>query len=1217
MTTVTVSSVAQLRAALADMAVTTILVTPGDYAVNDVLYYGGSGDGFYINHDVTIKADTTGTARANFLAGTDFSKGLFHVIEGASANFDGIGFYNTRTNFSGGQSSNEAGIRHEGVNLTIRNCYFENNLNGILGTSRNGVNGELHGDLLVKNSIFLNNGDQDGAGQEHQIYFTGRSATVDQSRFTNSGYGHSVKTIVDIGTIVTNSIINDNGAPANSAINATGGGTLTITGNIITKSAEAQNLYFVYYQALRDGGVPGAINISGNTFTSLKPAGSNVILLGNYSETIANISNNILTGAINVVNPVDGDATGTGNTLNGNALALLTPRARAVSGTSNADTKIFSGTGYTYANIDPNNSYNGLGGNDTIIGSFAKYNTDVFFGGDGNDILSGGDGADFLYGEGGDDLIFVGEAVLGSTYDSAFGGAGNDRLIIRPSDFRNYMTAYFDGGDGNDLLDVRAGQGAFLLGGAGDDIALGGSRGDGFNGGYGSDVFYGGLGQEGELWGGPADDTGIDTMVYAGAYGVDEFVQVTALTAAGTAEVGYYENPRDFEFLQFSNGSYDTATKIFTAGLQRINLTTLLATPVPVDPGEVIKPYRRTAALALTGASITGTTVADVLIQTEASQTISGGDGNDQYVLDVYYPTLMSYPVINESFTGGIDTVFIRPGYLNVGGEYSLAADVEIGVTYELTFSYNALKGNTGDNLLVDFDRKNLLIVESNETVKFDGGDGNDTLYGGNGNDTLVGGNGTDVAIYRGNKAEYTLAFNSATQTTTIIHTSPTNGINDGVDTLQSIEQVRFLNGTVSLNPITGTVGVLVGQNNSATSIAYSGGTFNLVEYTYRATPPVFVLGPLVAGGYPVVTTRNGTAAVDNLVGGAGVDYFNMPGDVYRVDTVAGGAGDDIYAVEQEDVISETATGGWDVMVANGNITIASNVEVMLNTNQYAGYSFGNANNNLLITNDFLRRFSAGGGNDVMVGSIQSDEYDGSTGIDTVVMQGNYASYSRSLSGAITTFTHASRSEADSMLSVENIRFADGLYDVTANSFTAYTFASSLESDLRNAIATQTFLNLPTVFSDIGGTGKLFIRGDVTDTVVVNAVALKRFDTDYVRAGVSYRHYAYGTNDIFIESGVQLTSPFSSIVPINQALSSVGGGAINMLLANPVDSVQSSEKATILSQKSGLLSAGQAAVQLSRLIDAMASFSGSSGALDTHRFGGVRDTYHFQLAALQ
>ena len=49
------------------------------------------------------------------------------------------------------------------------------------------------------------------------------------------------------------------------------------------------------------------------------------------------------------------------------------------------------------------------------------------------------------------------------------------------------------------------------------------------------------------------------------------------------------------------------------------------------------------------------------------------------------------------------------------------------------------------------------------------GHDGDDILTGGAGDDTLRGGEGSDRAIYTGDRANYTITYNSATQIFTLL----------------------------------------------------------------------------------------------------------------------------------------------------------------------------------------------------------------------------------------------------------------------------------------------------------------------------------------------------------------------------------------------------------------------------------------------------------------
>ena len=72
--------------------------------------------------------------------------------------------------FSGASvpDQNGAGIRAEGVNLTVRNCYFHDNQDGILESNVAGSN------ILIEFSEFDHNGF--GTGQAHNLYIGHASA---------------------------------------------------------------------------------------------------------------------------------------------------------------------------------------------------------------------------------------------------------------------------------------------------------------------------------------------------------------------------------------------------------------------------------------------------------------------------------------------------------------------------------------------------------------------------------------------------------------------------------------------------------------------------------------------------------------------------------------------------------------------------------------------------------------------------------------------------------------------------------------------------------------------------------------------------------------------------------------------------------------------------------------------------------------------------------
>jgi len=576
MATFYASSVDEIRAALSDPEIDEIKVAPGDYYVDDL----DNGQGFVIDRDVAIVSSVDGE-RANFHARADFLKGIFLVNSGASAIFDGIGFFDTRPQYDEFHQGNEAAIRHEGDGLTIRNSHFEGNSNAILGSD---VDHRDNKHLIVEDSTFVDNG---RTSQEHHIYFIGNSVTVTGSSFVNSNNGHAIKTVVSDFTKITDSIIADGDAPANHAINVTGGGDLIVSGNTITKSATADNPYVIFYIPER-GYDSGEIIIENNTIhTDWDGSTGGTVLLGNYSSSVAQLSSNTLTGSF-ATNLVSGLAEDTGSTIDGRVLSEDLWSAQTIKLTAAEDTYRDDGDlnapVYSATVIK---AVDGGDGDDTLIGQSDDRDVDVFLGGLGNDYIDGGGGVDFLYGGEGDDIILTGTSASSSPVDFASGGDGNDWITVGSDSVSDTSAAYVVGGQGDDFIDAsRAYYGSFL-GDAGNDIILGASYRDWLNGGSGDDVLYGGT--EYDVL--EAGD-GIDTVVYAGSYGIDLTVEaafrfgdvnIIALTE-GNQEVGGRgsETAVNAEYIQFANGVLDTHTLAFTEGAERFDLAAALDRGIPM-----------------------------------------------------------------------------------------------------------------------------------------------------------------------------------------------------------------------------------------------------------------------------------------------------------------------------------------------------------------------------------------------------------------------------------------------------------------------------------------------------------------------------------------------------------------------------------------------------------------------------------------------------------
>lgn len=105
-------------------------------------------------------------------------KGIW-VIQGRNTTVENIVFSGARV-----PDQNGAGIRQDGVGLTVRNCYFHDNQNGILG-------GGGDGDVVIEYSEFAANGH--GDGQSHNIYIRRvKSFTLRGSYLHHARVGHNV-----------------------------------------------------------------------------------------------------------------------------------------------------------------------------------------------------------------------------------------------------------------------------------------------------------------------------------------------------------------------------------------------------------------------------------------------------------------------------------------------------------------------------------------------------------------------------------------------------------------------------------------------------------------------------------------------------------------------------------------------------------------------------------------------------------------------------------------------------------------------------------------------------------------------------------------------------------------------------------------------------------------------------------------------------------------
>ncbi len=143
---------------------------------------------------------------------------------------------------------NGAGILASGRDLTVSDCVFRDNEDGILATV-------ARGDIVIERSEFDHNGTPNG--QTHGIYIgRARSLTVRGSYFHDTTTGHHVKSRALTNFILDSRFIDGKRGSASYAIEFPNAGRAIVLGNVIEKGRRAQNLSMIAY------GLEGELNPS-------------------------------------------------------------------------------------------------------------------------------------------------------------------------------------------------------------------------------------------------------------------------------------------------------------------------------------------------------------------------------------------------------------------------------------------------------------------------------------------------------------------------------------------------------------------------------------------------------------------------------------------------------------------------------------------------------------------------------------------------------------------------------------------------------------------------------------------------------------------------------------------------------------------------------------------------------------------------------------------
>lgn len=676
-----------------------------------------------------------------------------------------------------------------------------------------------------------------------------------------------------------------------------------------------------------------------------------------------------------------------------------------------------------------NDTLYGGDGNDELYGYAGK---DLLQGGKGDDVLDGGAGTDadtLIGGTGNDSYLHVSATdIVIETVNSGFDTISTDATGGKYLDLHNFKNVegliYNDtvGGvlHGNDVGNLLS-----STGDTGNDTINGWAGNDTINGGGGADSLIGGTGDD-DLNGGAGTDTLVggsgDDIYYADAPDVvKELVDGGKDTIIGTkTSIATTEYANTIENLIYTGST--AATVIGNSvdnliaggsGNDTVAAGTGNDTVIGGNGKDVVQ--GGVGDDILYGGSVDNLQTRDFLLHQEhvtptlmddnAVDTLIGGSGSDTYAID------NSLDVIREIATDtGVDVI-----YSTIDNSLTTYSNIEALVLDDEVSNSGAwfAEGDANDNVLIGNNNENYIS----------GGAGNDTLTGdmdGSGmggayssysyynnyspvTDVVDGGDGNDVllALARENTSSY---WNNATQNyvTTTTYASNTNNVlmgGDGDDfyLIQNEKTAIYdSNGTDtvymmtsgSLESIEGVEHIVL-AGGSAADDAIAIAAINKVKLIDGDDSPISTIVNTLAINATgneldntIVGNDNnnflqGLDGNDSLMGGIGNDTLSGGAGT---DTLVGGVGDDTYDVDAGDIVTETATGGNDIIRSSTLTTFAgyANIE---------GLEYTGANGVLLqngASNTSAERFIGGAGNDTINGWGGNDDLSGGDGNDTI-----------------------------------------------------------------------------------------------------------------------------------------------------------------------------------------------------------------------------------------
>lgn len=258
----------------------------GDVIEIDAGVYGGDA-AVWRQHRLTIRG-VGGRAYVRADGVQVEGKGTW-VVKGNDTTIESVELSGARV-----PDGNGAAIRLEGAGLTVRDCLFHDNENGIL----TGAN--VLSDVVVEHSEFAFNGF--GDGYSHNLYVGKvRSFTLRFSYVHHALVGHNVKSRALRNHIAYNRIMDEADGRSSYAVDLPNGGLAFVIGNVIQQGPKTENPIIVSYGAEGWAHPLNKLYFVNNTVVNDRPAGG-AFLFVRAGADAARIINNVFAGGGEVLN---------------------------------------------------------------------------------------------------------------------------------------------------------------------------------------------------------------------------------------------------------------------------------------------------------------------------------------------------------------------------------------------------------------------------------------------------------------------------------------------------------------------------------------------------------------------------------------------------------------------------------------------------------------------------------------------------------------------------------------------------------------------------------------------------------------------------------------------------------------------------------------------------------------------------------------------------